>query len=502
MIAGATDPTRLLHALNGRKSENSENLKVPIAYPVDALPELVRAFITQGAQARGIPPDFIAVPFLAFAGAAIGNRVILTVKTGWSERPNIWSATVGRPGTGKSSGADYARQPLDRLQERHWERYQQELAASEDATSGGMGARVRSVAKAPRLVSLYSTDATLEAVASILERSHGLALYRDELAGWAASFDQYRRGGDRQSWLGLWSGGPLKVDRKSSGSVFIPSPTVAVAGSVQPDRLRDLRGGDVDDGFADRLLFAWPQAAPIGWTDAEDDSESVAKVAAIFETLHNRWDGDPVQTRFSEPAGAMFKRFVNDNATATGQATGLVAGWSAKAPRHLARIAVILHCLTNADEPTHPVSEATLDSAIEILEYHRHHFAAVLPAMGTFGSGRAAGDAGRVLRRLRQAPARNQWLARSELMNKTRLDAARLTDALDALEAAGEAERRMVETETRPREEWRATAHNDAGIPSDYSEYSADSGRKSENSEFSEGSYREDEPGDVTTWTG
>jgi len=72
--------------------------------------------------------------------------------------------------------------------------------------------------KPPIFQHVITTDATTEALASMLAGSKGTLLFRDELAGWVKSMDQYRsgRGADRQHFLSMWSRSPIKVDRKGN----------------------------------------------------------------------------------------------------------------------------------------------------------------------------------------------------------------------------------------------------------------------------------------------
>jgi hypothetical protein len=107
------------------------------------------------------------------------------------------------------------------------------------------------------------SDATVEALIPLLrDHPRGLILLIDELSGWRASFDRYRggRGSDRQFFLSCFSGQPVTVDRKRTGSVSLRDPFLNVYGTIQPDLLPTLadKGGRAD-GFLDRILFGLPE---------------------------------------------------------------------------------------------------------------------------------------------------------------------------------------------------------------------------------------------------
>src|SRR4051812_49101986 len=99
----------------------------------------------------------------------------------------------------------------------------------------------------------------------MLNRSHGVAIIRDEISGWVAAMDQYRggKGSDRQQFLSLWSSQTLKVDRKSGGSVYVQAPVACVIGGIQPDLAGTLHDADQRrDGFVERLLPVVPDVGP------------------------------------------------------------------------------------------------------------------------------------------------------------------------------------------------------------------------------------------------
>lgn len=425
----------------------------PVPFPVEVLPPTLATFVQEGAAAFGIPADYIALPLLGFAAGLIGNRRAIQLKHGWVEYPILWVGVIGHPGSGKSPGMDYARCLVDHLQQAAWASYQRDLATYQEAQA--LGERGKS-ADRPRLESFYTTDATLEALAAVLEASPGLSMIRDELVGWVQSHDAYRKAGDRQTWLSLWSASPLKIDRKTSPPLMIVAPCVSVIGGIQPDRLGDLRSdAGHRDGFVERLLLAWPEAGPVRWTDAEVGPATIAAAQQLFTDLRRQRHPRTV-VGFDPVARDRFVGWHDENVASMERSTGLAVSWAAKYPRQAARIALVLQALHFPDAPTRPVTPEVVDGAIAVIEYLRAHLARVLVPLGQPGiTSPGAGTVSRVRHLLREAG--DGWLSRSELHAGLGRNTAadQLTAALATLETEGRVERRTVPTEGRPREEWR-----------------------------------------------
>ncbi len=432
-------------------------LAPPVPFPINILPPILATFVQEGAAAFGIPADYIALPLLGFAAGLIGNRRGIQLKHGWVEFPILWVGVIGHPGSGKSPGMDYARRLVDHLQQAAWGAYQRDLAAYQEAQA--LGERGKSTDK-PRLESFYTTDATLEAIASVLEASSGLSMIRDELVGWVQSHDAYRKAGDRQTWLSLWSASPLKIDRKTSPPLMIVAPCVSVIGGIQPDRLGDLRSdAGQRDGFVERLLLVWPESGPVRWTDAEVGPATIAAAQQLFSQLH-RQRQPRIVVELDPVARDRFIRWHDENVASMEQSTGLAVSWAAKYPRQLARIALVLQAVHFPDEPTRPVTPEVVDGAIAVIEYLRAHLARVLVPLGQPGiTSPGAGTVSRIWHLLREAG--DGWLSRSELHAGLGRNTAadQLTAALATLEAEGHVERRTVPTDGRPREEWRLNAY-------------------------------------------
>ena len=439
----------------------------PAPFPTHVFPEALRDYVEAGAAAFGVPADMIAVPLLGFAAAALGTTIAVELKPGWQERPILWLAVVGRPGTGKSPALEYALAPLRALQDAAWRRYELALGAWESAQREAKAGRLLHVdtpATRPEPESFFTTDATVEALARLSGQAAGLVVLRDELIGWVKSHDAYRAGGDRQTHLSLWAGAALKVDRKTSAPLYVPRPCVSVVGGIQPDRLGELRAeAGQDDGFVDRVLASWPDAAPAKWTDASVLPETVAAAERLFARLrHVRTDGISATPRPTAVAALnpealhAFVCWHDDNAESVAAAQGLAAGCAAKYPRQAARIVAVLHALADPDDLHRPVTAETMTGAIEVIEYFRAHARRVLPALGTAEPSRAAAVEVRVERALGRSGG--GWVARTELYRRlgNGVLAEELDTTLAALDAGGRASKRSVPaTGGRDREEWR-----------------------------------------------
>ncbi len=419
-------------------------------FPLEALPPVARAFVAAGAEALGCPPDFIAPHLFAFVGAVAGNTRKLRLKPGFEVTPIFWEGVVGRPGTVKTPALNHARRPLDALQKEAWERYRAEVERWDGEKATERGSR-------PRPEHYFATDTTTEAVAWALTTSRGLVVVHDELASWVGSFDAYKKGGDRPTWLSAWSGSPLKPNRKTGEPIFVPDPVVCVLGGIQPDVLPTLVGEATrDDGFIPRLLLCWPDAEPQPWSDAVVGEERVREMLAVVR--HLRLPGEEtIVTLLSPEAAPEWKRWFDENQQVVAASRGLAAGWAAKAPVHLARIALVLHLLAHPQDHHRPLDAGTLRDAIQIVEYYRAHLGRVLPAFGGPVPMGSAGLASRILRVLERA--RPDWVGRADLA--VRLGghdpAEAVGAALEGLLAVGRVSRRTVASGGRPREEWRAT---------------------------------------------
>lgn len=371
-------------------------------FPVEALPDCFIPFVSEAAEALCCPVDFIAVPLIALAGAAIGTTRVVLVKQGWTESASLYAAIVGRPGDKKSPALELAQEPLTEQQKELKNEWQKELEEYEIKYSewqaeheqwkkaikkGNAGIEPKEPQK-PAMKRTYTSDTTVEALAALMaENPRGLALIRDELAGWVLSLNQYRsgKGADKQFYLSVYSGKPMPIDRKGAEPIFLERTFLTVCGGIQPDLLNELtdeRGRE--EGFIHRILFTYPEPVPQKWTDAIISKTARERVRNVFKELfrlaHNydeNMEPVPVAVPLSTKARETFKEWYEEHQQeidSPGFQDNLRGPW-AKMPGQLARIALIIHLCRQAANETdsQEIGEETIIRAAAITQYFKSH---------------------------------------------------------------------------------------------------------------------------------
>ncbi|MCC6943517.1 MAG: DUF3987 domain-containing protein [Thermomicrobiales bacterium] len=467
--------TTFEHSNNSNNSNDSPEPAEPGApYPADCLPPALWRLVEEARDTLGIPAEFTAPAGMAVIAGAIGNVLEVEIKRGWRERANVWLGVVGAPGTTKSPAIELASWPLSEIQRDLRDEWREAMVTWNETPKEQRG-------PTPQLEIVEVTDSTVEGLARALEHSRGVLSKADELTSWLAGHNRYRgkNASERGEHLKLWAGGNLVAVRSTRLPLIIDRPAVALIGGIQPARLAalgsDQPGVFVDDGMLDRFLIAWPDARPARWTDDEMSRETMAAWAQLVRSLR-RWkpirtdaEGERDIVRLTEPAKVLWRQWHDSNIDSIESAHGLTRGWASKAPRHLLRIALILHAGNNPGEPKYDIAAETLEAAIEITEWHRQQHGRMLSALQLGAASPAAGLPGRILRILRIA---GEWVSRADLLRRLgNVKADALDRALERLVEAGTVAKRTEVTVTKPREEYVLALNN-----SNYSNNSTQTG--------------------------
>ncbi len=264
-----------------------------MAFPVDVLPYALQRIVAETHQHLTFPVDYIAASLLCAASMSIGNTYRVQFKEGWQENAVLYMALVGRPGINKSHPLNFALAPI-REQDgqtlahyvRERDEYRRLLATTQSERDQVAINEEPPIIPVPRKVLMG--DFTPEALASVHdENPRGLGVHCDELAAWFKNFNRYKAGSDMEFWLSSWSGAPISIDRKLSGSLLIPKPFITVVGTMQDGVLHELAKDRRDqNGFVDRILFV----KPVGlrkeyWSDTDLNPQITALWFQILTRL-------------------------------------------------------------------------------------------------------------------------------------------------------------------------------------------------------------------------
>jgi hypothetical protein len=169
-------------------------------FPTHVLPCPARRLVEESAAALDTPPDLVAVPLLALVGGAIGRRYQILLKNGWHETAQLYTAVVAPPGSAKTPALGFARAPVEHLQREAWREYKDAMKTYKRELEEWEGLKKNERGEKPvepRMAHFYTSDATLEAVAAMLNNgteddaggpdTPGLTLIRDELVAWVKS---------------------------------------------------------------------------------------------------------------------------------------------------------------------------------------------------------------------------------------------------------------------------------------------------------------------------
>ncbi|HET6555703.1 MAG TPA: DUF3987 domain-containing protein, partial [Prolixibacteraceae bacterium] len=229
-------------------------------FPVEAFPVQVRQIITETNECLKFPIDFTGASLLFAASISIGNTYKVQVKRGFQESAVLFMALVSPPGTTKSHPLSFAIQPIKEEDIKSYKLFEEQKMEFENKSrlskkqleEEGFDEVIKPVWK-----KMLLTDFTPEALALVHKfNQRGLGVYVDEFAAWFKNFNRYNRGSEMESWLSIWSGKPINVDRKGGEPVFIPFPFVSVGGTIQTGILNELaKDSRNQNGFIDRILF-------------------------------------------------------------------------------------------------------------------------------------------------------------------------------------------------------------------------------------------------------
>lgn len=371
-------------------------------FPIGTLPIPARDLAEAAARSIGCPVDFPAAAILAAASGLIGRSASLLVKPGYFESAGLYLALVGGASSGKSPAIRAALAPIRGIGGELYAEWRKALDAWNRAPEGDRGDK-------PALARIDTSDPTTEALGPILAANpRGLIVTPDEMTKWIMGMDQYKggKGGDRPFYLSAWGGEPVTIDRAKHASepIVVPHPYLTVAGGMTPDMLGEVsEGKGREDGFSARLLFCYPDRVLRPYSEAgipEAVADGWRDLAARLRDRPMRdLAGKPAphvarMTPEARGAWAAWCQAHRDEQEADDFPDSLEGAWG-KLEAYAARLALILHLMDLAGDPTGPADDEPpelprriITDAARLVAYFKSHARRVRAAMrGKAGTG-------------------------------------------------------------------------------------------------------------------
>jgi len=383
-------------------------LPPPPDFPKDTFHPFLAGAVWELAAAFDVSATVPTVTILSFAGACIGRTRGITIKSGWSEHPNLYVAIVGKSGTGKTPVADLIRRILTDLEIKWREdfagamaQYEADLegwkidvdARKKEAREQAALCRITSLKlpdkpKPPVLREIMAEDATIEGVGDMMAaNSRGIIWYRDELAGLILDLDKYsgKDGSGRSRLLSAFGSGLWKGTRKDVlKRTFIPHAALSIFGGIQPRLLPKIfQAEDTEAGFTPRFLFARVQRdIPPVWSEAVVSDQALEILRRMFERFLS-WDfdanGRPHFIGVSLEAKTVFTEWFNHQAAEPFRDPDAQddEAMLSKLRSYALRFALILHCMDavmDGASELEPVTRDQMRRAIALAEtFTEHH---------------------------------------------------------------------------------------------------------------------------------
>jgi replicative DNA helicase len=401
---------------------------------VNALAELHGDYVSSVAAAHNVPVDVPATLSLAALATAAAKKATVSIRLDAAQHVALWIVVGLRSGEGKTPAMEEVVRPLTRAEQRMREEAREPMRQVEiqrrvlqrrrhhlegvAARTGDPAQREARLLEAQEVAAeldlladqhvprLIVGDITPEALVVQLGQQKGrIALLSDEGNELFCGLRRRAIGGDEHvdHLLKAYSGAPITVDRKGSGTIIVRDPALTIGVAAQPVVIHDLiRGhGHRARGFLERFLFSVPEplmarVQGLSGIDQEGQREFVATVNRLLElpVLERGMVGGVEPPRLvidGEAAEALdsFAAEIDRRSRGDGDLAAMFE-WCSKLRGNVARIAALLHLY---DDPSGPepgqrveISRQTVERAIKIGRYFIGH------AQTAYGIGTLVGD--------------------------------------------------------------------------------------------------------------
>ncbi|MEW9807471.1 DUF3987 domain-containing protein [Mesorhizobium marinum] len=264
----------------------------PAAVPQGVLPGILDEMVQEVGDSTGLDKSALCVLSLSACAMATTDKIrIRPVRSSdrWKERFGMWGIGVGASGAGKSPLINIVGKPIKDIDKEirdNWTKRCETLRAQ--AAAEGKKLSNNDLPPCPDLI---LGDTTTEAAQdAMLSKVDGVGILDEEVTQFFAGIDRYMNGGkgdvspNRAFWLKSYDGIGDTVRRIGRGKIYIDNIAMSIVGCIQPDPIKKISAGGLDDGMMQRITPVLLTDRGIG-TDANIQSV-LDRYDALVKRLH------------------------------------------------------------------------------------------------------------------------------------------------------------------------------------------------------------------------
>lgn len=364
-------------------------------FPIDALPDVLKNYVSDVAESTQTPIDMAGVASLALMSIAMQPRYKVIGKSDWEEQLSLYCMIVAEPSDRKSAvfnqiikviqsfEAEYNdHHSIDVLksQEEHASLEKRYKKATKDYENGKItkdeydeAFRKYSTHKVIKPISLTLDDVTSESLTNEIESQDGcIALVSSEGGIFDIISGSYTNFPNIDIFLKGYSGDFIKVSRIGRPSLYVKNPRLTILLTVQPKVLESVvnNGTFTGRGLSARFLYSVPKSLvgsrkfetkPINFDNKKRFSDLIHKIlkepksSTIYITLAN--DAYSLLKNYYEEFESRLITDLKD-----------ISGWAGKLVGNILRISALITRARNVKYDAFLYTPSTDDSAEWIVQ--------------------------------------------------------------------------------------------------------------------------------------
>jgi hypothetical protein len=340
--------------------------------PIDGMPEYLQTFINEYVDVYNTPRDYIAASVIFSTALGIGDK--LELKTQYNNVPIIWMALIGNVSAGKTHSLELL---LSYFQKKDSEAYKDYklLKDAFDADRGKPKKDQDSTLLDPSCFQYLLKDYTPETLREVHAiNQRGVAVYRDELAGWFSDANRYNKNGSQTEMLSSYYRVPQVFNRIGKAPIHIEKPCIYFAGGIQKTLLRTLAEDNrAENGHLSRMAHVYPDNNEKGtYSNKRLSDTSLTRYFSYLEYFTKITEASVLA--LSPEAEKVYEKWYNKNAAITNkEPSGYLQGVYGKLDVFGLRFAIVIHGMKMVcnKEISSTISADTMRYALDITEYFR-----------------------------------------------------------------------------------------------------------------------------------